>query len=281
MSWRGSGYVHLQMNNRALIIAEIGENHGGDWNLARVMISEAAGAGADIVKFQSYLGSEVADDDPEKEWFTRVQVPDAMHFELKAYAEERGVEFLSTPFSIGRTRFLVEKLGLRKIKVASSEMLNFAILDYLNGRVDSVFLSTGLATLEEVRIAATHLNRIPTVYVMQCTTQYPCPPDQANLLVLASLKKHFPNLHIGYSDHTIGILASVVARALGAEVIEKHFTTDKNLPGTDHVLSADPHEMAQLVRDIRNAETLLGESEKRPTKTEQAIREAVRSRFPK
>ena len=281
MNWRGSGYVHLQMNNRALIIAEIGENHGGDWNLARVMISEAARAGADIVKFQSYLGSEVADDDPEKEWFTRVQVPDAMHFELKAYAEERGVEFLSTPFSIGRTRFLVEKLGLRKIKVASSEMLNFAILDYLNGRVDSVFLSTGLATLEEVGIAASHLNRVPTVYVMQCTTQYPCPPDQANLLVLASLKKHFPNLHIGYSDHTIGILAPVVARALGAEVIEKHFTTDKNLPGTDHVLSADPHEMAQLVRDIRKAETLLGDSEKRPTKTEQAIREAVRSRFPK
>ncbi len=269
------------MNNRALIIAEIGENHGGDWQLARYMIADAARAGADMVKFQSYLGSEVADNDPEKEWFSKVQLPDGMHFELKAYAEQCGVEFMSTPFSLGRARFLVEEVGLRKVKVASSEMLNFSILDYLNGRVERVFLSTGLAKLKEIEIAVAHLDRVPHVCIMQCTTQYPCPAEQANLSVIPSLQKTFPQLQIGYSDHTVGTLAAALARALGAEVIEKHFTTDKTLPGTDHVLSADPAEMAQLVRDIRATELLLGDAEKRPTSAEEAIREMVRSRFPK
>jgi len=221
------------MSTRALIIAEIGENHGGDWKLARLMITEAARAGADVVKFQSYLGTDVPNNDPEKEWFTKIQLPDSMHFELKAYAEQFGVEFLSTPFSLGRARFLVEELGLRKIKVASSEMLNFAILDYLNGKVESVFLSTGLATLEETRLAVSHLNRVPQVCVMQCTTQYPCPQEEANLSVLTTLKKAFPNCQIGYSDHTVGILAPVLARALGAEVIEKHFTISRLDGGPD------------------------------------------------
>jgi len=270
-----------QMNSKALIIAEIGENHAGDWQLARHMIAEAARAGADVVKFQSYLGSEVTDNDPEKEWFTKVQLPDGMHFELKTYAEQCGVEFMTTPFSLGRARFLVEKVKLRKIKVASSEMLNFSILDYLNGRVDWVFLSTGLAALEEVKVAVAHLNDVPHVCLMQCTTQYPCPPEQANLSVIPTFKKTFPHLQIGYSDHTIGTLAATLARAVGAEVIEKHFTTDKSLPGTDHVLSADPAEMTQLVRDIRAAELLLGDAEKRPTSAEQRIKEMVRSRFPK
>ncbi len=270
-----------EMNNKALIIAEIGENHAGDWQLARHMITEAARSGADMVKFQSYLGSEVADGDPEKEWFTKVELPDRMHFVLKEHAEQYGVEFMSTPFSLGRARFLVEEVKLRKIKVASSEMLNFSILDYLNGRVDCVFLSTGLATLEEIKAAVSRLNRVPQVCLMQCTTQYPCPPEQANLSVITTLKRMFPHLQIGYSDHTIGTLAAKLARALGAMVIEKHFTTDKALPGTDHVLSADPAEMAELVRDIRAAELLLGNSDKQPTGGEQEIKTMVRSRFPK
>jgi N,N'-diacetyllegionaminate synthase len=245
------------------------------------MIDEAARAGADVVKFQSYSGSEVRDTDPEKEWFSKVQLPDAVHFELRDHSRKRGVEFLSAPFSFARARFLVEELSLRRVKVASSEMLNFGILDYLNGRVDSIFLSTGMATLDEIRLAVSHLDRVPNVCLMQCTTQYPCPPEQANLSVLPALRQAFPGFQIGYSDHTVGTLAPALARALGAEVIEKHFTTDKGLPGTDHVLSADPAEMAQLVRDVRATEALLGSSEKHPTPAEQAIKEMVRARFPK
>lgn len=269
------------MAPRTVIIAEIGENHIGDWDLARRMVTEAATAGADIVKFQSYLGSDVADDDPEKEWFEQVHLPDAMHVELKALAERHGVEFLSTPFTLGRARFLVEELGLRKIKVASSEMLNLGLLDYLNGRVDTVFLSTGLGTLDEVAEAAGHLADVRDLYILQCTTQYPCPPEEANLATIPTLRARFPEHHIGYSDHTIGTLAPAAAVALGAEVVEKHFTLDRSLPGTDHVLSVTPDELRELVGLVRGVEALLGSTVKAPTPSEQSIVEMVRSRFPK
>lgn len=267
------------MRDRTFVIAEIGENHTGDWELARRMIVAAAEAGVDIVKFQSYWGADVADDDPEKDWFTKVQLPNEVHFELKTLAEAHGVEFLSACFSLERARFLVEDLGLRKIKVASSEMPNFELLDYLNGRVNSVFISTGMATLDEVKEAVSHLSAIEHVYIMQCTTQYPCPPEAANLSVIPTLRAAFPHHHVGYSDHTIGILAPALAVALGAEVVEKHFTLDKSLPGTDHVLSVTPAELKEMVAQIRLTETLLGSKEKRPLPEEEAICEFVRTRF--
>lgn len=267
------------MPRRTLIIAEIGENHVGDWDLAREMVIAASEAGADIVKFQSYLDVDVADDDPEKEWFTRVQVPDEVHVELKRLAEERGVGFLSSPFSLSRAKFLVERLGLRQIKIASSEMLNAPLLDYVNVCVPTVYLSTGLATLAEVGQAVRRLAKVQDLYIMQCTTQYPCQPCDANLNVIATLKSAFPDRHVGYSDHTIGIRAAVAAAALGAEVIEKHFTLDKTLPGTDHVLSTDLSELGMMVKQIREVEILLGGSEKQPTRGEEAIKDKVRSRF--
>ena len=269
------------MSGRTIVIAEIGENHVGDWELARKMLVAAARAGADVVKFQSYLGADVADDDPEKEWFTKVQLPDQLHFELKALAEEHDAEFLSSCFSLSRARFLIEELGLEKIKVASSEMLNSALLDYLNKRASTVFLSTGMATLAEVGEAVAQLSNVKDLYVMQCTTQYPCPSEDANLAVIPTLKTTFPELHIGYSDHTLGSLAPVVAVALGAEVVEKHFTLDKSLPGTDHVLSATPDELEEMIRQIREVEVLLGQKEKVPTASEREIVDFVRSRFPK
>jgi len=269
------------MASETIIIAEIGENHIGDWDLARRMVVEAAAAGADIVKFQSYLGSDVADDDPEKEWFEQVYLPDAMHVELKALAEGHGVEFLSTPFTLDRARFLVEELRLRKIKVASSEMLNLGLLDYLNGRVDTVFLSTGMGSLDEVAHAADHLTRVRDLYILQCTTQYPCPPEEANLAAIPTLKARFPERRIGFSDHTVGTLAPAMAVALGAEVIEKHFTLDRSLPGTDHVLSVTPDELREMVGLVRQAEALRGSAVKAPTASESPIIEAVRSRFPK
>lgn len=266
---------------RTIVIAEIGENHIGRWDLARQMVVAAAAAGADIVKFQSYLGTEVEPNDAERQWFMDVHLPDEMHFELKRLAEEHGVEFMTTPFSLERARFVVERLGLRKVKVASSEMLNFRLLDYLNERTDTVFLSTGLADLGEVRQAVSHLGQVKDIYILQCTTQYPCPPDQANVAVIPTLRAAFPAHHVGYSDHTIGTVAPVAAVALGAEVIEKHFTMDKSLPGTDHVLSLTPDELRDMVRQIRQVEQLLGNSAKEPTAAEREIRDFVRRRFPK
>lgn len=266
---------------RVTVIAEVGENYAGDLRLARHMVSLAAGAGADVIKFQSYRGEDVADDDPEKEWFTQVALSDDAHRELAALARVEGIRFLSAPFTLERARFLVEELGLDAIKVASSELLNFPLLDYLNGGAGTVYLSTGLADLDEIRAAVERLGTVEDVVVMHCVTQYPLADEDANLRAITTLAEAFPERRVGYSDHTIGLLAPVLAVALGAAVIEKHFTLDRSLPGTDHVLAVTPPELEDLVHRVRQAETLLGSPEKRPVAAELAIREFVRGRFPK
>jgi N,N'-diacetyllegionaminate synthase len=266
---------------RVTVIAEIGENHVGDMDLARRMVVEACAAGADIVKFQSYRGVDVAADDPEREWFDRVALPDAAHHELAALATAKGATFMSAPFTVERARFLVEDLGLRSIKVASSEMLNLVMLDYLAETVETVYLSTGLADLDEVGLAVSRLTPVDDVVIMHCVAQYPLSDADANLRAIVTLAEAFPDRRVGYSDHTIGLLAPLLAVALGATVIEKHFTLDRSLPGTDHVLSVTPPELAELVLCVRQAELLLGSGEKRPVAAELEIREFVRARFPK
>ena len=267
------------MPERVLLIAEIGENHLGHLDLARRMIAEAAQAGADIVKFQSYRAQDVHSEDPEREWFAQVELTDAMHRELLEEAQRNRVEFLSAPFTVERAKFLCEELGLTRIKIASSEMLNLPLLDYVNERLETVFLSTGMSTLEEVRAAVGHLHRVPQLYLLHCVTQYPPSDGEVNLRAIPTLQSEFLDRSVGYSDHTIGVEAAVAAVALGASVIEKHFTLAKTLPGTDHVLSATPEEFAELVRRVRRVERLLGEGVKQPTPAERGIREGVRNRW--
>jgi len=268
-------------SRHTIIIAEIGENHLGDMNIAHRMIEEAASAGADIVKFQSYWGADVPFHDPEREWFTRVQVSDEQHRELKKHSEELNVEFLSSPFSMERVRFLCEGLGLEKIKIASSEMMNFPMLDYVNQHASTVFLSTGLSNLEEIGEALSHLTNVANCYVLHCCTQYPALDWQANLQAITSMQKAFPDHKIGYSDHTLGSEASVAGVALGAQVIEKHFTLGKELPGTDHIVSVDPMELKEMVDRIRRLEVLLGDGVKQPVTEELEIRDFVRNRWDK
>jgi len=270
------------MKGKTIIIAEIGENHLGDVGRARRMIADAAEAGADMVKFQSYLASEIADTDPEKGWFAKVQLSDEAHYELKECAERHGVEFLSSPFSLSRAKLLCEGLGLKKIKMASSELLNFPLLDYVNEHAETVFLSTGMATIGEIKLALAHLNKAKTCYLLHCVTQYPAKPDEANLYAITTLRTAFPRHPVGYSDHTIGVDACIIAVALGASVVEKHFTFDKNYPeGTDHVLSATPEEFVGMVARIREVEIMLGDGTKQPSSGERQIKDFVRSRFPK
>lgn len=261
------------------IIAEIGENHLGQIEIARRMIEEAVRAGADMVKFQSYRGVDAREDDPERDWFCKVELSDAAHWQLKAYADEQGVEFLSSPFTVERARFLCEDLGLRKIKIASSEMLNLALLDYLNQHVEEVFLSTGMATLKEVKEAVSRLDRVKSTAILHCVTQYPVEDQDANLRAIPVLASAFPDHIVGYSDHTLGTEAAVAAVVLGAVVIEKHFTLGKTLPGTDHIFSTTPEELKELVRRIRRVEVLLGRHIKEPVPKEWAGREAVRRRW--
>lgn len=269
------------MTPRTLVIAEIGENHVGDWDRAREMVRQAAAAGADIVKFQSYRGADVAPDDPEKEWFGQVELPDPLHLELRDLARQCGVEFLSTPFTLERAKFLCENVGLTSLKIASSEMLNFPLLDYANRKTEKVYLSTGMASVEEIRRAVDRLCGVQELTLLHCVTQYPLKDEDAHLMALLVLREEFPSLRIGYSDHTVGGLAPLLAVALGATVVEKHFTLDKSLPGTDHVLSATPEELKELVSQIRQAERLLGEKRKRPIPQELQIRDMVRRRWRK
>ena len=269
------------MTPRTLIIAEIGENHVGDWDRARRMIEEAAAAGADVVKFQSYRGRDVSPEDPEREWFGQVELPDPLHFELRDLARRCGVEFLSTPFTLERARFLCEKVGLTSLKIASSEMLNIPLLDYADRRAKKVYLSTGMSEPGEIREAVGRLSHVEELTVMHCVTQYPLQDEDAHLRAILVLAEMFPSCRIGYSDHTVGSEAPLLAVALGATVIEKHFTLDKSLPGTDHVLSATPEELKRLVASLRRAEKLLGEKKKQPIRQELLIRDQVRQRFRK
>ena len=267
------------MADETIVIAEVGENHLGNMDIARAMVREAADAGADIVKFQSYLGSEVRPDDPERDWFASVELSDDNHRELKALAESTGIEFMSTPFTVGRARFLCEELGLDKIKIASSELTNQSLLDYVDSHANTVFLSTGMATLQEVRIAVNRVSHVQQLYILHCTTQYPCEDNDANLQAITTLKRTFPEHRVGLSDHTIGTIASLAAVAMGARVIEKHFSLGKSLPGTDHVLSVTPPELAKLVSSLRRLELMLGREEKAPVAKEREITDFVRSRF--
>lgn len=264
---------------KTIVIAEIGENHLGDLELAKQMVTAAVEAGADYVKFQSYRGADVADDDPEKEWFGRVELSDQAHYVLQAHVRRKGAGFLSSPFTLERARFLCEELGLTKIKIASSEMLNFELLEYVNSRAEEVFLSTGMSTLQEVAEALSCLEKVSKICLLHCVTQYPAQPEELNLQVIRTLKAVFEDCQVGYSDHSLGLDACLAAVACGARVIEKHFTLDKNLPGTDHLLSATPDELRELVGRIRRLETMLGSPVKKPTENELKIREFVRRRF--
>ena len=268
-------------NDHTVIIAEIGENHLGNMDMARAMIAEAADAGADIVKFQSYKGTDVVEDDPEHDWFGQVALSDEAHHDLKAYAEDRGVEFMSAPFTVERARLLCEGLGLKKIKVASSEMTNHRMLDYINDHAEVVFLSTGMSTLDEIAESLRHLDKVEEVYVLHCVTQYPVEDADANLLAIRTLQSAFPDRKIGYSDHTIGLAAPLAAVAMGAQALEKHYTLAKTLPGTDHVLSVTPDEFREMVAEIRRLEAMLGTPVKAPRPSELAIRDMVRSRWRK
>lgn len=265
---------------RVIIIAEIGENHIGNMDIAKNLIEKSAEAGADYVKFQSYKPENFRKDDPEYRWFKKVSLSDDAHSILKEYAEKNGIKFLSSPFSVERAKFLLEKVKLEEAKIASGVMLNFPILDYINTRAKTVFLSTGMSKISEIKNGLKHLKDIPNIYILHCVTQYPCKEEEANLRAIISLKKAFPQHKIGYSDHTVGTEACLAAVALGAEVIEKHFTFDKNArEGTDHIISVEPEELKDLVKSIKKVESLLGKEKKEPTLSEQKIKDFIRNRF--
>ena len=266
------------MKKKITLIAEIGENYLGNISFAKKLINEAKKSGADYAKFQSYNELCLKKSDPEYNWFKKVSLTDKNHLTLKQHCKKKNIQFLSSPFSIERAKFLCEKLNMQTIKVASCKMYEKNILKYLNQKCKKIFLSTGMATIKEIKDSLKYLIN-PEVVIMHCVSEYPLPEKNANLLAIKVLQKNFPKNQIGYSDHTIGVVASLTAVALGATVIEKHFTLNKKLEGTDHILSADSMDLKQISSEVKKISSLLGMEVKKPTKNENKIKSFMRKRF--
>ena len=273
------------MPNRTLIIAEAGVNHNGDIDLAKQLIDVAADADADYVKFQTFSADRLVTKSAAKaeyqrqssdssesqfEMLKRLELSVEMHLELIEHCEHRSIKFLSTGFDIQSVDLLVG-LGLNLIKIPSGEITNLPFLRYIGSLGLPVILSSGMSTMKEIADALLILEQtgLPRaqITVLHCTTEYPTPMDEVNLRAMNSIRNTL-GVAVGYSDHTLGIEVSVAAVALGASVIEKHFTIDRSLPGPDHKASLDPVELGAMVKAIRNVEVALGSDVKEPTISE-------------
>ena len=278
---------------KTLIIAEAGVNHNGDLALARQLIDVAAVAGADLVKFQTFTADRLATRTAQKadyqnrtttstesqhEMLSRLELTDAMHHELIAHCATRKIGFFSTGFDIESVDLLVRH-GQNHFKIPSGEITNLPYLRHIGRLGKSVILSTGMANLGEIEAAIDALEAAGTpramLTVLHCTTEYPTPMAEVNLRAMLSIHAAF-GVAVGYSDHTQGIEVAIAAVAMGATVIEKHFTLDRNLPGPDHKASLEPAELNALVAAIRNIEVALGDGIKRPSPGEARNRPVVR-----
>jgi N,N'-diacetyllegionaminate synthase len=273
------------MTHRILIIAEAGVNHNGDLELAKQLIDVAAAAGADLVKFQTFnanrqvtRSAKKADyqtqttDSTESQhaMLLRLELTEAMHHQLIAHCATRNIGFFSTGFDIESVNLLVS-LGQDYFKIPSGEITNLPYLCHIGQLGKAVILSTGMATLGEIEAAIDVLEQAGTprsqLTVLHCTTEYPTPMSEVNLRAMQSIQAAF-GVAVGYSDHTQGVEVAIAAVAMGATVIEKHFTLDRTLPGPDHQASLEPAELSAMVAAIRNIEAALGDGIKRLTPSE-------------
>ena len=271
------------LSERVLIVAEIGNNHEGSYALAEELIGRAAEAGVDAVKFQTFRTEHYVSrrDDARFERLKSFELSHDEFTKLTAVARQEGVIFLSTPFDLESVRFLDALVPA--FKIASGDNTFYPLLDTVARTGKPIMLSTGLADTTGIRQAKAVIETAwaeigvePGLALLHCVSSYPVPPAQANLAAIGRLRAEF-DCTIGYSDHTLGIEACRVAASLGARIIEKHFTIDKNHSDfRDHQLSADPGEMTELVRAVRQTETLLGSGEKRPQECEQTAERALR-----
>ena len=214
------------------IIAEMASSHNGDMRLAKKMIKAAADAGVDIVKFQSWQSKNVDDTDPDKRRYQSLELSDEAHIILKKECKRHGVEFMTTCYDVARIPFL-KKLGLRKIKIASTDLKHFNFLKEIRKNFSEVIVSTGMSTEQEIKKALTILKK-GKFTIMHCVSVYPCPLEKANLGKLLWLKTLTP--HVGYSDHVHGNAAAIMSLGMGVEYIEKHFTLDRTTPQPGHTV---------------------------------------------
>ena len=258
-----------EINKKVFIIAEIGNNHEGNFELAKEMISKAAKAGVDAVKFQTFIPENLVsnEDKTRLKQLSKFQLSYNQFKDLSLFAEEKSVIFFSTPFDLKSAEFLNSIQPL--FKIASGDNNFFPLIDIVAQFKKPMIVSTGVADLDLIKKIYDRIfsiwknkNSNPGLALLHCVSSYPVPHDQANLSTISFLNKEFPDVAIGYSDHTLGIDAAVSSVFCGAKIIEKHFTIDKNYSDfRDHKLSADFEEMKLLVDQVRKAESMLGEKE--------------------
>lgn len=290
----------LTMNHSsAYIIAEAGVNHNGNIDLAKKLVAVAAKCGCNAVKFQTFRAERVVSasapkcdyqvenigpEESQYEMLRKLELDEVAHRELIDLARDEGIDFISTPFDEKSATFLVD-LGVKYIKLSSGEITNLPLLDHVAHLQRHIILSTGMAYLSEVDEAVRTIQdvwqdsnpkgHLPSLTLLHCLTEYPAPVEEVNLMAMVTLREAF-KLPVGYSDHTLGIEIALAAVALGATVIEKHFTLDTTLPGPDHRASLELHELKLLVEGIRNIEAALGDGSKVPAPSELKNRELVR-----
>lgn len=276
--------------DRTLIIAEAGVNHNGDVELAKKLCLAAKQAGADVVKFQTWITEHIITQDvnsadyqventgskqSQYQMLKRLELNFDQFREIKEYCDRIDIQFASTADEIESLDFLI-RLGIPFIKLGSGELSNIPFLRYCGRKKLPLLLSTGMGTLSDVEVAinAIRTGGLNDVTLLHCTTNYPCAFDEVNLKAMQTLKNSF-GYPVGYSDHTRGIEVPIAAVALGACVIEKHFTLDRKMKGPDHIASTEPDEFKRMVQSIRNIEMSLGTGLKVPTETEKEIAKVV------
>lgn len=276
------------------IIAEAGVNHNGSVELAKQLCAAAKGAGADAVKFQTWITEKIitknvkqaeyqaentGNDQSQFDMLKSLELSYDDFREVKEYCDKIGIQFASTADEQDSLDFLID-LGIPFIKIGSGDIGNIAYLRYIGSKKMPVILSTGMSTLADVDVSIKALKDggANDISLLHCTTNYPCPFDSVNLKAMDTLKAAF-GTKVGYSDHTVGIEISIAAVARGAEIIEKHFTLDKHMDGPDHLASTEPDEFKRMVEAIRNVEKGLGTGLKEPTGAEKEISKVVLKRI--
>ncbi|MDP3464905.1 MAG: N-acetylneuraminate synthase [Sulfuricurvum sp.] len=267
------------------VIAEAGVNHNGSLQLAKKLIDAASEAGADAVKFQTFRADKLVSKNAQKaqyqketteagesqyEMIKKLELDESAHHELLSYCNGKNILFLSTPFDHDSIE-LLKDLGMTIFKIPSGEITNLPYLRHIGRLQKEIILSTGMANLAEIKDALTVLVSSGTpkenITILHATTEYPCPIDEVNLRAMETIKKTF-GVRVGYSDHTKGIYVPIAAVAMGACVIEKHFTLDCSMEGPDHKASLEPDELIAMVNAIRTIEKALGDGVKKPTPSE-------------
>ena len=279
------------LRERCFVIAEAGVNHNGDLALAMKLIDAAAASGADAVKFQTFCAEKVAARCAQKaeyqvastgagesqlEMIKKLELPPESFRKLKIYSEESGIIFLSTPFDDESADFL-DSMGVVAFKISSGELTNLGFLQHVARKQRPMIVSTGMAELAEVRTAveAIRAQNSSELVLLHCVSNYPANPASVNLRAMQTLNREF-DCPVGFSDHTMGIEVALAACALGARVIEKHITLDRNMAGPDHSASLEPQEFAALVQGIRTIECALGDGLKRPAAEEHEVAKVAR-----